>query len=83
MNFEFHAYPCDADSRFLTDNPEISISRHMSEAAARSKAGRLAKRINGPVDLAIAGISGWADRYLTTASPSEYHANGYRFERLS
>jgi hypothetical protein len=52
------------------------------DSAAKAKAGSLAKRSNGPVDLAYAGDADWPDRYITTAAPSEYHAKGYRFERL-
>lgn len=54
-----------------------------SDASAKAKAGRLSKQIKGPVDVALAGAADWQDRYLTTASPSEYHATGYRFERLA
>lgn len=54
-----------------------------SDAAALGRAGRLAKRNGGPVDLARASNTPWHKRYLTTASPSEFHAKGYRFERLT
>lgn len=53
------------------------------ENAARAKAGRLAKADGGPVDLAYAGEESWNERYITTASPSQYHTSGYRFERLA
>src|SRR3546814_6840473 len=57
--------------------------RMASHSAARAKAGRIAKQIGGPVDLALAGAAPWDDRYITTASPSEHHASGYRLERLT
>jgi hypothetical protein len=53
-----------------------------SESAIKAKAGRLSKRIRGPVDIAHYGNEPWNERYITTASPSEHHATGYRFERL-
>lgn len=78
LQFEFRAYPDEARG------PEVVSFEQMSgDQAARSKAGRLSRMINGPVDIARAGSGDWADRYLTTASPSEFHAAGYRFERLT
>lgn len=56
--------------------------KFVSEAAAKAAAGTLAKRVKGPVDIAHSGPGAWADRYMTTASPSEYHTAGYRFERI-
>ena len=53
-----------------------------SDSSARSAAGRMAKKIGGPVDLADVGSQPWDQRYMTTASPSEYHSSGYRCERL-
>lgn len=74
--FEFVCYDENAD--------EIGTEtlRLRGDSSAKAKAGRLAKRNNGPVDLAYAGDADWADRYITTAAPSEFHASGYRFERL-
>ncbi|TPN04487.1 hypothetical protein [Mesorhizobium sp. B2-1-2] len=76
QQFEFHAYQDDGFT------PEITTEQLRGEAAARSKAGRMAKLGNGPVDLAYAGSAPWNERYITTASPSEFHASGYRFLRL-
>lgn len=80
--FEFHAYQGDEDGR-LTEKPDCFMKAFEEKAQAKAHAGRLAKRINGPVDLATAGPRPWHLRYLTTAIPSEYHASGYRLERLS
>jgi hypothetical protein len=80
--FELQAYPADEDNAILNANPEIEFENCRDIAAAKGKAGRLAKRINGPVDLAYAGNEPWNERYITTASPSEYHKSGFRFERL-
>lgn len=82
LQFEFHAYAGD-EFGVIADRAEVSTERMASESAARGKAGRLAKKINGPVDLAVAGAAEWAERYITTASPSEVHAAGYRFERIA
>ena len=82
LKFEFHAYKGDADG-MLSDRAEVTIESLRNEASARSKAGRLAKSCNGPVDLARCGLSAWNKRYITTANPSDYHATGYRFERLT
>jgi hypothetical protein len=61
----------------------VNIYRdYASDSAARGAAGLLAKRNNGPVDLAYAGDEPWDKRYITTAAPSEYHTAGYRHERL-
>jgi hypothetical protein len=75
--YEFVSYGEDAGG------PQ-AIERHTlaSESSARSKAGSIAKKINGPVDIAVAGAENWDQRYVTTASPSEFHTSGYRFERL-
>lgn len=80
--FELQAYRGAADGA-VVDRPDITYERFASDSAARAKAGRLAKKINGPVDLARAGGAEWNERYITTANPSEYHAAGYRFERLA
>lgn len=82
IKFELHAYPADRDGAFLADRPDMSFESLRDIAAAKGKAGRLAKRINGPVDLAYEGSEPWEDRYITTASPSEHHVAGYRFERI-
>lgn len=76
---EFELVPFDED---LREMDRITI-RKSSESAARAHAGRIAKINGGPVDLARAGSDDWNERYLTTASPSEFHATGYRFERLA
>lgn len=78
LQYEFHAYGKDA----ILNVPVITFERLNGDASARSKAGRIAKNTGGPVDLARAGSGEWEERYLTTASPSEFHAAGYRFERL-
>ncbi|MFG1480778.1 hypothetical protein V5F53_19285 [Xanthobacter sp. V4C-4] len=82
QQFEFHAYVGD-DSGAIACSADVSFARLGSDSAARAKAGRLAKRINGPVDLALAGAADWSDRYITTANPSEHHSKGYRLERLT
>ncbi|PBB41743.1 hypothetical protein CK222_21545 [Mesorhizobium sp. WSM3866] len=76
MQFEFHAYHDGLRA-------DITTERLQSDSAARAKAGRMAKRCNGPVDLARAGAAPWDERYITTASPSQFHASGYRLERLA
>lgn len=82
QQYEFHAYSGASDGS-ISGSPDIIFTRLSGDSAARAKAGRLALRIDGPVDLAIAGAADWNDRYVTTASPSEYHSTGYRFERLT
>ena len=81
QQFEFQVYACDVDG-VIVERAEITTARMGGDAAARAKAGRLAKRCNGPVDLAYAGAAPWDERYITTANPSTFHASGYRFERL-
>jgi hypothetical protein len=76
IRYEFRSY--DENGNFIISK----IESRPNEAAARNAAGRLSKRNNGPVDLAEADDRPWDWRYITTAAPSEYHASGYRFERL-
>jgi len=73
--------------RLFPDEGAESTQFHgcASDGAARAKAGRLAKRHEASVDVARFGADGreeWGKRYITTASPSPYHASGFRFERL-
>lgn len=61
-----------------------SIERYApSDAAAIARAGTIAKRNQGPVDIAVAGDAPWDERYITTVAPSEFHAKGFRAERLT
>lgn len=76
---QFELRPFDEDGREMGT---VFIQK-ATDNAARSHAGRVAKINGGPVDLARAGNAEWSDRYITTASPSEFHAAGYRFERLT
>src|SRR3546814_13930407 len=71
LQFEFHAYAGD-ESGVIAAQPTITTERMASHNAARAKAGRIAKQIGGPVDLALAGAAHWDDRYIPTASPSEH-----------
>lgn len=75
---QYELRPFDATGREM----ETVFVRKSGDAAARSQAGRLSVANDGPVDLARAGNADWGDRYITTASPSEYHKAGFRFERL-
>ena len=79
--FEFHAYRGD-EHGVIEERPEVIVQGYDEKAQAVRHAGHLCKSYLGPVDLAFAGPGDWSDRYITTASPSEHHASGYRFERL-
>lgn len=79
QSFEFRAFGPDA----AAGRPEVTLKTLRGESAARSFGGRMAKRTGGPVDIAYGGDQPWEDRYISTASPSEFHAMGYGFERLS
>lgn len=88
QSFEFRLFPADEFGNQNTKDEFTLVEDFRDADAARAKAGRLAKKNNGPVDLAYAYEPGgvaqdWNDRYITTASPSEYHSTGYRFERLA
>lgn len=80
--FEFHAYPT-TDSDIPASTPIVTVEQFDETSSAKAHAGRLAKRLNGPVDLAKAGDTSWADRYIATASPSEHHSTGYRLEKFN
>lgn len=82
LQFEFHAYAGD-EFGSTASKAEVTIVPLHSDSAARSRAGRMAKRVNGPVDLARAGAAEWNDRYITTAKPCDIRQAGYRFERVS
>lgn len=86
VKFEFHAYEGDEDGN-LASQPEVIFDRFRDIAAARGYAGRLAKRINGPVDVAYGepASENWNERYLTTASPADKRIwkSGFRFERIA
>ena len=56
LQFEFHAYGGD-ESGVIAAQPTITTERMASHSAARAKAGRIAKQIGGPVDLALAGAA--------------------------
>lgn len=86
-NFEFHAYRATGTSGEIASKPEVTTKEFAETAQAKGFGGRLAKKVNGPVDIAFAYQAGeiaqdWDHRYITTAAPSEHHASGYRFERL-
>ena len=76
--FELRGY-----ANWGTGDETVIIREYQTRAAARSTAGRLACKIDGPVDIATAGDAEWADRYMTTARPSQFHVAGYAFERLT
>jgi hypothetical protein len=78
LQFEFHAF-----AGGTAIHPVVTTRTLTGDQAARAQAGRLAKKIEGPVDLARVGAEEWSERYLTTANPSDWHASGYRFERLA
>lgn len=79
--FEFHAYKGD-EYGAIADRPEVTTAEYEEKVSAVGYAGRMAKRIQGPVDVALAGESPWEDRYITTAAPCSYRISGSRFERL-
>lgn len=80
--FEFHDYGNGAGDGSVLERANISTMEFEETAQARTHAGKLAKKMGGPVDLAKAGDGEWSERYITTAAASEYHTAGYRFERL-
>lgn len=79
--FEFHAYPADENGD-IAAVPTITTVPFEEAAQAKAHAGKLAKQCGGAVDIARIGDRPWSSRYLTTAMPSEFHAKGYRLERI-
>lgn len=77
MRYELHPYDCAVKAlpSFEIDAP--------SERSAIGRAGTVAKRNNGPVDVARVDGGDWSTRYVTTVSPSEYHAHGYSEQRIA
>lgn len=87
--YEMRVFPADEHGD-TTGKGEFTLVEPFRDInAARRRAGGLAKKHNGPVDLAYAsGLANynnedWDDRYITTAAPSPHHSAGYRFERLT
>lgn len=80
-NYEFKAYPGNSDGD-VAAQAITSTGEFEETASAKAYAGRMAKRINGPVDIAFVNSQEWNARYITTAMPSDYTASGYRLERL-
>lgn len=66
---------------FRVQNEEPVQNEHSSVNSARNKAGKMAVRLNTAVDLATAGDDDYANRYITTASPSDHREAGFRFTR--
>lgn len=83
QRFEFHIFPADEFGAMNTTAERTEWEDLPDINAARNRAGTLAKRANGPVDLAYAGDEPWNDRYITTASPCIYSRKGFRHERLA
>lgn len=76
--FEFHAYAGDEHGNTAVQ-AEITTKEFAETVHAKAYAGRLAKKVNGPVDLARHGEGAWCERYITTAEPNEYTSTGYSF----
>lgn len=83
QRFEFRIFPADQFGGMNTADERTKVEDLPNCNAARNRAGSLAKKNNGPVDLAYAGDEPWEDRYITTASPCEYSVRGFRHERLT
>ena len=73
--YEFHAYDAEGEGPTIT-------AEQTTAGGAYSRAGRIAKRNDGPVDIAVMNDEPWDHRYVTTAHPSPYHAKGYRIEKV-
>lgn len=71
QSYELHAFAGDEDG-VIADNPEVETVSLRDVNAARSRAGRLAKRIRGPVDLAYSGKQPWDERYITDLAVHAY-----------
>lgn len=67
--FEFHAYAGDEHGA-TAERADVTTKEFAETAQARA------------FDPPEQPTRDWSSRYITTASPSEYHAAGYRFERL-
>lgn len=60
---------------------EVTIEICTDLTAAKRMAGKICKKINGPVDLAYAGSGEWDTRYISTAQPRMF-IGGYETIRL-
>lgn len=81
IRFELQAFPGDDDGVIVSD-PTITEEELAGPSEAKQFAGRLAAKIKGPVDLLYAGSEPHNERYITTMSPCQFAATGYRAERL-
>lgn len=84
IRFEFRVFPADEHGAMKTEAEFRERNKRFKDvAAAKRHAGALAKRHNGPVDLAYEGeAQDWNDRYITTATPSTFVKRGYNLERI-
>ncbi len=85
--FEFHSFAADEHGA-IASQAEVTTALFSETAQAKAHGGKLAKQCRGPVDILHAhdlseqADRDWNSRYITTASPSEHHAQGYRLGRL-
>lgn len=71
--YDFHVYGSSPEGDVPAD--PIRVERHTctGEDSAKNIGRKLARECQGPVDVAVAGPSPWADRYVGTASPRYPH----------
>jgi hypothetical protein len=67
--YEFHRYHATPDGDLSMEPVEVVRMPCFDQASARSVARKMARKHQGPVDVAVAGASPWNDRYIGTATP--------------
>lgn len=68
--YEFNRYSATEDGDVSAEPVEIVTKPCLTEGAARAEARSMARKHQGPVDLALAGDEPWSERYVGTAVPA-------------
>jgi|GEM_PF-2686603 len=69
QNYEFHRYSATPEGDLSRDPVEVFAMPCFGVAAAKSIARKLARKHQGPVDVAVLGTAPWNERYVGTATP--------------
>lgn len=67
--YELHVYSATPDGEVSRDPIRLETLPFVNDAAAKSAARKIARKEQGPVDVALQGSTPWSERYIGTASP--------------
>jgi hypothetical protein len=67
--YELHVYSATPEGEVSSDPVRVDSLPFVNDAAAQSAARKIARKEQGPVDVALKGSAPWSERYVGTASP--------------